>query len=325
MKTSISLTAALDTLKAANTILLMTHVQPDGDAIGSTLAAAALLRRLGKDVTAICQDPVPPNLRVLPGWENLQTPALAKGKAYDLVVSLDSSDLARLGESGDLFKACDNTLVIDHHASNTYFGRQNHVDSLVAATGNLVFRLYTEAGLALDQESATLLYAAISTDTGNFSFGQMDEEFFVQVSKLMAAGLDIVTYARALHLTKELSFYKLLARALASLTFCCNGKMSHMRLSASDFEETGTSSDQAEGLVNHALYIPGVQMCFLATEVSPAQTKFSLRALKPHDVSGIAVSFGGGGHLQAAGCTLDLPLDEAMEKMKLRMRQEICD
>lgn len=323
MKT-ISLSEAAHLLNTANKMVICTHVQPDGDAIGSLLAATLLLKTIGKDVTPICQDPVPQNLRILPGWEEVKTPAEVEGQQFDLFVSLDASDMERLGKAKPLFLASPDTLVIDHHASNNFFGNHNYVDSKVAATGNLVFRLYQEMMVEFDPQSAACLYTAMSTDTGNFSFGQMDAEFFDQMSALMHAGLDIVTYSRALHLTKDLSFLKLLGRALNSLAFYCDGKLTSMMLKTEDFEQTRTSHELTEGLVNYALNITGVKMCFLATEVTKNQTKFSFRALTPYKVSEIATQLGGGGHLLAAGCTIKKPFDEAVALVLPMMQAEAC-
>lgn len=321
MKT-ISLSETAGLLNHAQRLVLCTHLQPDGDAIGSLLAATWLLKNVGKDVTPICHDPVPQNLRILPGWELVKSPAEVSGQAFDLFVSMDASDMERLGDARPLFQASPETLVIDHHTSNTLFGKYNYVDAKVAATGNLVFRLYQEMLVDLTPDSAACLYTAVSTDTGNFSFGQMDAEFFDQVSALMRAGLDIVTYSRALHLTKELNFIKLLGRALNSLTFYSEGKLTSMMLRKEDFAQTGASHEQTESLVNYALNIIGVKMCFLASEVTEKQTKFSFRALTPYKVSDIAKEFGGGGHLLAAGCTMDEPFDQAVPRVLPRMQQE---
>ncbi len=322
---TINLNETARVLMDAGRILLCTHVMPDGDAIGSLLAAGRLLRGKGKDVTMVCHHPVPEYLRILPGWEEVCLPAEAAEKSFDLACSIDASDLERLGDAGALFTAAPKTLVIDHHASNTCFGELNYIDSKVAASGNLVYRLYRELGMEPDADAAACLYTALSTDTGNFSFGQMDEEFFLQVSGLLHAGLDISGYARALHLTKDLSFIRLLTRALNSLTFECDGRLSIMLLRVKDFEETGTSHELTEGLVNKGLNITGVKMCFLATQLDDEYTKFSLRALAPYNVAEIATEFGGGGHLLAAGCTVRIPMDEAVAKMKARMLQAVCE
>ncbi len=323
MKTN-SLSEVKNLIQSAQRIVLCTHVQPDGDALGSLIAAGMLLRAIKKDVTLICHDPVPQNLHILPGHEMVQSPDAVLGEAFDLAISLDASDLARTGDSGKVFLQAKASLVIDHHASNTRFGQYNYVVDTVAATGNLVYRLYEELGVNITPEAAACLYAALSTDTGNFSFGQMDEEFFSQMAGLIRAGLDINKYSRALHLTRDYSDIKLRSRALESLNLICEGRLSYMSLSLQDFEETGTLPGETEGLVNQALNITGVKMCFLATQMSENTTKFSLRALFPYKVSDIALEFGGGGHLLAAGCTLNLPLKEAVAVMLNRMRQDLC-
>ncbi len=317
-------TQAYATLMSAQRVILCAHVQPDGDAIGSLLAMRELLLALGKEVLAVCHDPVPKSLRVLDGWEAVIKPHEVADFSADLFCSLDCSDLDRLGDAQGLFLKAPVTLVIDHHASNTCFGMYNYVDTQVAATGNLVFRLYEAAQVVFDPRVASWLYAALSSDTGNFSFGQMDAEFFQQMSTLMQAGLDIVHYARLLHLMKEKVFYKLLGRALSSLSFFCDGKASCMRLTQQDFLAAGTTSEHTEGLVNYALNIPGVQMCFIASETEDRQVKFSLRAIKPNDVSAIASEFGGGGHVLAAGCNMNLPFEEAVARMQERMQQALC-
>lgn len=324
MMKTISLSEAAQALAQAQRLVLFTHVQPDGDAIGSLLAAGSLLQSQGKEVSLVCHSPVPDNLRILPGWQAIRLPQEVAGESYDLACSIDASDLNRLGDAGVLFMATPNSLVIDHHASNTFFGQLNYVDSKVAASGNLIYRLYEAFDVSPTPEQAACLYAAISTDTGNFSFGQMDEEFFLQMGSLMHAGLDIVPYARALHLIKEPNFVRLLTRALSSLRFECDGRLSFMQLCSKDFEETATNHELTEGIVNQGLNITGVQMCFLASQINEGQTKFSLRAIRPHDVAQIAVEFGGGGHLLAAGCTVNLPFDEAVRQMKARMIQDVC-
>lgn len=309
----------------AQRIILCAHLQPDGDAIGSLLAMKALVERLGKTVTAICHDPVPKRLYVLPGWEDVQRISdIREDEQFDLFCALDCSDAERLGDALPLFERAPRKLVIDHHASNTCYGDINYVDSKVAATGNLVFRLFEAANIEITTDVTTYLYTALSSDTGNFAFGQMDEEFFIQISTLLKAGLDITKYSRALHLIREVDFIKLLSRALASLSFICDGKISYMCLTQHDFAQSETTPDAAEGIVNYALNLPGVQMCFLATETGKNQVKFNLRAIQPNDVAQIATSFGGGGHLLAAGCTLEMPLETAVQVMKERMMQSIC-
>ena len=310
-----------DTLSNAQRVLICTHVQPDGDAIGSLLGINALLRRMGKETMMVTQDAIPQNLLFFPGWEEIRRPDAAEGQAFDLGVSIDASDLARLGTAGTGFSACAETLVIDHHSSNALFGDKNYVDSLVAASGNLVYRLFDAAGFKPGGDDALYIYAAISTDTGNFSFGQMDEEFFLQMAGLMRAGLNISSAARALHLVKAPEYTKLLGRALSSLEFFSEGRLSTMRLDLNDFTELNAAREYADGIVNHGLNILGVETCLLATGEADGSIKFSLRALAPHNVAAIAMEFNGGGHLLAAGFSLNMPMEEAVAAVRRRLIQ----
>lgn len=324
----VDLPQVINTLEQAQRVLLCTHINPDGDAIGSLLATGMLLQAKGKQPVMLCQDPVPDNLKVIPGWQQVLSmdayrEKYPEGFSFDLAMSVDASDLARLGDVGLLFLSCPKTLLVDHHASNTLFARKNYVDDSVAATGNLVYRLFEAWQVAISQEAATCLYASLSSDTGNFSFGQMDEEFFYQLAGLMKAGLDISSIARRLHLTKDMSYYRLLGKALGTLQFDCDGKLSSMQLVDEDFASSGARRDQAEGLVNMGLYITGVQMSFLATQEADG-VKFSLRCLPPHNVANIAVEFGGGGHVLAAGCAIKQPMELAIKAMRNRMMQAVC-
>ncbi len=318
----ISLKQAAETLSGAGRIFVCTHVEPDGDALGSLLSLGSLLEKMGKRVVLSCQDPVPENLRFLPGSADIQRPEGFFGEDFDLACSIDASDIERTGSAARVYKACKKTLAIDHHASNTRFGLLNYVDSTVASSGNLVCRLFGEMGAAYDKEDALLLYASLSTDTGNFSFGQMDEEFFLQMAALMRAGLDISPAARRLHLIRSPLHVKLLGRALSSLRFYRGGRLTGMRLTRKDYKETGASPEHTEGIVNRGLNVSGVEMCYLASEEEDG-VKFNLRAIPPHDVSKIAVEFGGGGHLLASGFTSRKPLHEAVRALRKRMEAEL--
>lgn len=318
----IDLQLALSLIHQAKSIMVCTHVQPDGDAIGSLLAFGSLLERMNKQVVLMCQDPIPINLHSLPGWEKILAPDQWGDQQFDLCVSIDASDFDRIGSVGEVFKSGLNTLVIDHHATNTRFGQHNYVDDNSAASGVLVYRFYQAAGISVNAQEAYNIYAAISTDTGNFNFGQMNEEFFLLMASLMKTGFSIQHAARNLHLTKNPYYIKLLGKALNSLQFYCDGKLSGMHLSLQDFKDTGAAREFADGIVNFGLNIRGVKMCFMATEDAEG-IKFSLRALPPFDVAAIASEFGGGGHVLAAGFTLHLPLLEAIDRVRQRMEMDL--
>jgi phosphoesterase RecJ-like protein len=313
------LTSILSVIQKAKRVLLLTHLHPDGDAIGSVLAFNSLLKRLGKETVVLCQDKVPDSLYFLPGWEQVKSAdafsEIISKKVYDLGIAVDASDYARLGDCGPFFKACPMTMKIDHHATDEQYAQVSYVDVSVAATGVLIFRLFEAIGLPITQDEALYLYTALSTDTGNFSYGNMTEEFFCQIAALMKADLPIVDAARQLHLVKHPASINILARALHSLTYLAEGRLSMMFLRADDFMLAEANLEHAEGIVNHGLNILGVEMTFLATQCDDG-VKFSLRCLPPHDVSQVARAFGGGGHVLAAGCTIQKPFDEAVAQMR---------
>lgn len=300
----------LSALKGANSILLCTHISPDGDAIGSTLAMGMALEGMGKKVTYACQDPVPGYLRFLPGWEKFIQAEALEGKKFDAALAIDASDLGRQGKIGVYYQGAPVTLQIDHHVTNPLYAAHNFVDGDAAASGCLIGRMLDALGAAITKEMAVCLYAAISTDTGNFCFKNTDGEAFYWASRLMEAGLDLNDAARRLHLMREEAHVRLLGRALLSLRIFGNGKCACMRLTHQDYLDAGAGPEHTDKIVNYALDLPGVEMAYLADERKIGETKVSLRAQPPRDVASIARQLGGGGHVLAAGCRGEMPLDE---------------
>lgn len=306
----------------AERVLLCTHLAPDGDALGSMLALGSLVKRMGKQVTMICHDPVPGYLVFLPGQQAIKLPAQAAQEHFDLAISVDASDAERLGDSHALFAKCPVTIQMDHHQTNTRFAQHNLVMAQVPASGSVVFPLFEAAGLPITREEAIYLYTAISTDTGNFCFGHISDVTFEQVAATMRAGLPLVETARQLHLMREKEQVLMLGRALNSLKFFMDGRLSGMEITQQDYLDCGATDEHTDKIVNHGLYIPGVQMCYLANETQDG-IKFSLRSIAPYRVSDIAFRLGGGGHAQAAGCTIHKPLAEAVQIVRHAMESEL--
>jgi phosphoesterase RecJ-like protein len=320
MRANCSFKDALTMIREAKDILLCTHLMPDGDAFGSMLALNDLCRQLGKRAVMVCHHPVPAYLRFLPGSGDINLPVEIAQKAFDLAISIDASDIERLGDSAAIFLKAGRTLQMDHHQTNTMFAQYNMVLDELPASGSLVFRFFQEAGFAFSRDVAVYLYTAIGTDTGNFCFSNVTDETFEQAAQLMRSGLPLQETARALHLMQEKEQVLLLGRALYSLRFFEDGRLSGMQLSKKDFLECQAGGEHTERIVNHGLYIPGVQMCYLASEQDDG-IKFSFRAIAPWEVSRIAFAFDGGGHAQAAGCTIPGPLEDAI----LRVRKALLE
>jgi phosphoesterase RecJ-like protein len=292
-------------IQAAGTVAMCAHVSPDGDTIGSTLALKLGLEQLGKRVTVFCQDKVPDNLRFLPGASGFLTPDEALGKHYDLLLAVDVSDERRLGSCIRLKDQCAHTAQIDHHGTNPCSMEQNDIDANASATALLARELLRVLGVKLTREIGMCLYTGISTDTGNFSFGNTTAEAFDVMSELMALQLPLSDMNRMLFRERSRAQLELISRALQSLRFYQHDQIAAMYLTLDDFAKCGALPEHADTIVNFGIDVAGVKMALLARETEMSGVKMSLRALAPCTVDDIAASFGGGGHAQAAGCTIE--------------------
>lgn len=313
----------LSALKNANSILLCTHVNPDGDAIGSMLAMGAGLKALGKQVAMACADPVPGNLMFLPGADAVVGAEALAGKTFDAAMNIDVADAGRAGACGEAFARAPVRLQIDHHPTNPFYAQINEVDGTAPAAGSIVYRALQALGIPVTAEMALCLYCAISTDTGNFCFPSTDDEAFEIMAALMRCGLDIGGAARRIHLIREKQHVLLLGRALQTLHFFCGGKCAGMRLTKEDYRAAGALPEHSSNIVNYAIDLPGVEMAYLADGVQDGVTKCSLRGVAGRDVSVIARKFGGGGHVLAAGLRRPIGMEELCAAIEAEMRRQM--
>lgn len=307
-------------IKTAERILLCTHVSPDGDTIGSSLALRSALQKMGKQADVVCADEVPQLLMFLSGAREICKPAQLKGKSFDLAIAVDVSDRLRLGDCAPLYFATRFTIQVDHHGTNPGYADINVVSAEASATGVLIYELIHSLNVNLDIDIATSLYTAIATDTGNFSFDNTTADAFQVMGELMTYGLPIASLNRLLFRERSREQVLVLGRALSTLTFYHGGMISGMQLLKADLDDCGAKAEHAESIVNYGIDITGVKMTYLAREVDGG-TKFSLRALEGCNVAVLAARFGGGGHALAAGCTMNARLPDAAEIMVAAMKK----
>ncbi|MBR4458042.1 MAG: DHH family phosphoesterase [Clostridia bacterium] len=309
--------AVAEAVRQAASVAVCCHLNPDGDTIGTALALRLALLRLGKRVEVFCRDRAPDLVAMLPGAETVRSfESLREGERFDLLFTVDVSDKSRLGEGAfeRMAAVCGDTCQVDHHETNPLFCRVNCVDGSAPAAGLILRELLAALGVPLDREMAECLYAAIATDTGNFSFGNVTPEAYRTAAELLEAGLPLAEMNRRLFVLQPEAQVRLTGRAIGSMRVFHGGEAAVMTLSRKDFEDCGARTEHADTVVNRALAVQGVRLAALLRE-DGGRTKASLRSVAPDTVSGIAAAFGGGGHAQAAGCTLDLPLDEAAERI----------
>ena len=316
------LDGVMSALCAAKRIALVCHISPDGDTVGSALAMRLGLMAMGKEVALYCQDKIPDVLRFLPGAENFRMPEDAD-KPADLLLCLDVSDEKRMGRCNVLLAKAACTAQVDHHGTNTRYCQENAVDGTAPANCLIIYELLQRLGCTITPEIALCLAVGLSTDTGHLVYGSTTPEAYRVMGELVEAGAPIAEAYRRLYRERPPRQVALLAKALESLTFHEEGRITSIRLTQKDFADCGALSEDAEIIVNYGLDVLGVRMCVFAREQADGSIKLSLRAVEPHKVSTVAQSFGGGGHAQAAGATVLMPLDEAIDRVVARMKEEL--
>lgn len=300
--------AALLATLAGRRIAVVGHARPDGDCIGSQVALARVLKSLGHDVICVNADPVPRRLLFLvPGMTFLRTEDVLRDAADYAAIFVDCADH---GRGGERLRARFAAPVgnIDHHLSNVGYAEFNLVDSGSAATCEILAGIFFDCGLTVDAQAAQGLYTGILTDTGQFRFTSTSRRTFLLAAELMARGARPTEAGFELYERETTGKLQLLQRFLASLRMECDGRVCVGTLPAGIFEETGTTAEDTEGLVDYARCIDGVAIGALMEERPDGSVKASLRSKDPaYRLDRVAAQFGGGGHACAAGLNVRAP------------------
>ncbi len=308
-------------IREAQTIAVVSHVNPDGDTLACATAMRLGLLKLGKEVSLFCDGKIPDQLDFLPGAELFRIPEGNEGP-FDLMLAVDVSDEKRLGACAALRKASRKTAQIDHHPTNPLYMDANSVDGKAPAASLLIREQLRELGVELDRDLAICLYTGISTDTGNFAFSGTNEECFRVMSELMEHDLPLAKLNRILFREKSREQIRLLGKAISGLEFRGNGKIAVMKLTLKDFEDCGAGNEHADTLVDYALYTIGTEMAVFVREAGNGQVKFSLRS-KEIPISDVAQHFGGGGHPLASGITMNGGLEETLKRVLQKLEEKV--
>lgn len=298
----------------AKSVLMSLHRQPDGDSIGSTIAVARALERLGKRVRLVTPDPIPHAYDLLPDSARFVDWPSVEGQRFDLVFLLDCADEYRTGAPHPLHDYAGMVINIDHHQTNGRYGDLVHIDPSVAACGEIAARIVAEMGVTVDREIALALYVAIETDTGSFRYSGTTPDTHRLAARLLDAGIDPGEVSEALYERQSQGAIRLLARALSSLVIREDLGVAYFVIRAEDFAASGATAADAEtlGIVNYARMIETVEVGALLRQEGASDFKLSLRSKGNIDVSEIAQRLGGGGHPRAAGANIAGSADEAV-------------
>lgn len=297
-------------LRKADTVHIFAHTNMDGDALGSSAALCHMLRREGKTAYVICEDKVAENLKFLDkGYCRDYT---LVEEAADACICIDCHGEDRLSLRNDLFLSGRVQLCLDHHATVSAFDGPCVIDPKAAATGELIYELFEEMNYIPDEETADAIFAAITTDTGNFQYSNCTKRTHEIVTKLYDYGLDHNKVSINIYENIALVRIKLEAAVMNNAQFIADKKAVVASVSQKLLEETGTSMEDTEGIVASLRSIRGIEISAILKEKSENEIKVSMRAKQEADVARICEAFGGGGHIKAAGCTLNMTLEGAV-------------
>ena len=306
-------------LTQADRIALVTHVDPDPDAIGSILGLGLGLRMLGKSIAILNDDSVLSNLAFLPGSDLFQK-TLPEGFSPQVVVCLDASDTARLGEVAvPLLEAELPVYNIDHHITNVKYGTENLINPEAASTAEMIPPLLDALGASLDQPIATCLLAGVVGDTRSFSTGSVTADSLTIGSRLVAAGADIRTITEAIFNQRDYNTLRLWGVALSNVRL--EKGIIWTAVSSQERQQKGLSWVGASGMSNLLLTAREANISAVLTEQDDGGVRLSMRARPGYDVAQIALELGGGGHPLAAGATLAGPLDKAARRVVTKLKK----
>ena len=310
----------LEEIKKAQTIILLTHEAPDGDAIGSTLAMKTALKTLGKESDVIIKE-FPRTFEFLPNAKEIKQES--EIKKYDLAVSLDCTDLRRLVGRG-YFEEAKRTIVIDHHGTNSMFGDINFVNPVAPACCEILVGMLTYFNIEITKEIGTCILTGIITDTGGFKNQGTTSETFEFTAELLRKGVKVSEIYRKVLEIKTRGNFELLKRTLNRMEILENGKVAFTYITNQDEEEVNIEIGDHEGLVEEGRRIEGVEVSiFIRQKNHEDSYKVSMRSNSYVNVSDICYVFGGGGHPKAAGCLIQGNIEQVKEKLLKEIRKVI--
>ena len=303
-------------LNNSNHVLIASHTNPDGDAVGSLLAVGLALDSLNKKTVLFNESPIPAVYRFLPFIELIEH-EIKDSYAFDTAVILDCGNIQRIGRSAEIVSRIPVIINIDHHITNTRFGTCRLIDVSACSTAEIAYGIIKKMGIRINDAIATSIYTGILTDTGSFRFSNTNKTAFTICEEMIGCGVNPYEVARHVYGKYSLGRIRLLNLALDSIEISENGKLSMMTVTQDMIEETGTQPEDVDGLINYARRIEDVKLAALIHEEkmnshhSNGLKNFhvSLRSDGSIDVAAIATSFGGGGHASAAGFDIETTLD----------------
>jgi phosphoesterase RecJ-like protein len=308
-------------LTEKETFLITSHIVPDGDSVGSTLALTHALKKTGKKAVPVINDIIPKMYSFLPGSSHIK---MSVSDRYDVMICLDCGDQDRLGFDKDLKKYAETIINIDHHKSNTRFGDYNFVDPNVSSAGELLYGIIEQI-TDINFDIALCLYTSIITDTGCARYSNTTASCLRMLADMIELGVKPEYVCKYVYENRTVESINLLAQSLDTIEFFNDGAIASIYITEQMMKKTGALEEDANGIINYAREIDGVEVAVLFREKGDSTIKVGLRSNDWVDVSKIAQSFNGGGHTRAAGCCLDTSLEHAKNQVINHIREFMSD
>lgn len=314
-----------ESIKKAKNIIIIHHIAPDGDGLGSSLALKEMISQLDgiNKLDAVISGKIPDIYKFLPRIENLKkTGDASLYQNYDLAIALDCAGKDRLGDATELFNNARSTINIDHHISDSGFADIDWIEPKASATGEILFDLIEPLGVKLNQNIAVALYTSILTDTGGFKFENTKPKTFKICAELLEAGADPVSIYNECYESKPVAMVRLHARAINDAVYLEDNEIVYTKISRKLLEEINASDDHIDGITEELRQVNSVKVSIVFKETIKGSTKVSFRS-NGIDVCEIASFFGGGGHKLASGCIIEKNIDEAVNDIIKTVRKQV--
>jgi len=301
-------------IKEGNRFLITTHIDPDGDAIGSVLSLYWVLESMNKIPLIYLKDSIPYRYNFLPQPPNILHEFSAD--LFDGIFILDCGNLSRIGDGHEVLNNKGTIINIDHHNTNELFGSFNLVDEAASSTAEILYRLYMSLNISFTHNISINLYTAIFTDTGSFRYENTNAHAFHICEEMIHNGVNPSYVSRMVHENHPKERFILLGLVLTTLETYADNKIAMALVTNDMFRQTGTTREHTDGFVEYLREIKGVEVAILLREINDVRYKISMRSKGMADVASVCNLFGGGGHKNAAGCYIDGNLYEVKQKLK---------
>ncbi|MDR1417576.1 MAG: bifunctional oligoribonuclease/PAP phosphatase NrnA [Endomicrobium sp.] len=310
-------------INKSKTFFIASHIKPDGDGLGSALALASFLNRTGNKASVYCKDKIPTNLKFLSGSNKIKV-SVNKTDIFDCAIILESMNFARMGDIITPTQA-KKIINIDHHKTYTNFGDVNFIVPESSSTAELIVKIFEFMKVKLTKAEAECLYTGIVTDTGRFQNTNTTANSHIACANLMEYNIDVNKIHKQIYENDSLPSLRLRGLGLCNMKVILNGNVSYIVLTKEMFKKSKAKYNDSEGMVGYTLRVQGVKVGCLFKEIDKNSTRVSLRSVKDVDLLNIVEQFNGGGHKNAAACTIDVNINKAIKLICKVLKEKFND